>query len=97
MSNIPPPGPETSSYLEVSEYLTTLVLSDSGPISIEAGVLTPGYLIFLLQKDGADQGNKRCLASSMNQSKLEAYRVSIMEERVKYQKSAIFLKKKGKP
>lgn len=90
-------GPEISSYLEVSEFLTTLVLSDSGPLSIEGGGLTPGYLLFLFQKDGADTGNKRCLASSLVQGKLETYRITILDERAKYQKSAIFLKKKGKP
>ena len=85
-----PAIPEVSSYLDASEFLTELVLSDSGPISLES------KLLFLYQKDGADTGNKRCLAHSNNPLSLETYRLSILSERKKYQASAAYLKKKEK-
>ena len=72
-----------SSILDSSEGLTASVLADTGTLSIEGGKLagSEGQYLFLLQKDGADAGNKRYIASSTDHLELEAYRLTLLKMR----------------
>ena len=74
-----------SSILDSSEGLTAIVLSDTGTLSIEVGKLGGGgSYLYLLQKDGADSGNKRYVAYSENVLLLEEYRLRLLKERKTY-------------
>jgi hypothetical protein len=75
-----------SSVLDSSEGLTAIVLADTGALTIEGGKLagSGGQYLFLLQKDGADAGNKRYVASSSDHLELESYRLKLLQLRKTY-------------
>jgi hypothetical protein len=74
-----------SSILDSSDGLVAIVLADTGTLSIESSRMGgEGAYLYLLQKDGADSGNKRYLASSPNQTELEAYKLKILNLRKTY-------------